>query len=89
MDKIEIIFKNTSLNNFLKSVAAFSDRVIFEEKNNQLIATTFVDQCIYRGIYKNVRSMGGNYSFHYCHRTLCVSIAVPPAHISQVGAEKL
>lgn len=54
MDKIEIIFKNKSLNNFLKSIAAFSDRVIIEEKNNQLIATTFVDQCIYRGIYKNV-----------------------------------
>lgn len=53
MDKIEIIFKNKSLNNFLKSIAAFSDRVIIEEKNNQLIATTFVDQCIYRGIYKN------------------------------------
>jgi len=54
MDKIQIIFKNKSLNNFLKSIAAFSDRVILEEKNKQLIATTFVDQCVYKGIYKNV-----------------------------------
>lgn len=60
MDKTEITFKKISLNNFLKSIAAFSDRVIFEEKNNQLIATTFVDQCIYRGIYKNVNLIKSN-----------------------------
>lgn len=55
MEENKIIFQNASMNNFLRSIAAFADRVIIEEKDNQLMATTFIDQCIFRGYYKNIK----------------------------------
>lgn len=55
MDPVKITFKNNSITNFLKSISAFNDRVILDEIDNKLVATTATNECVYRGYYNAIQ----------------------------------
>ena len=53
MAEPEIIFDKT-ITDFLKSIAVFNDRAVFEKEDNTLVAKTANSEIAYKGVYKSV-----------------------------------
>lgn len=54
MAEPEIVF-NKAIINFLKSIAIFNDRAVFEQHDNTLVAKTANSEIAYKGVFKNIQ----------------------------------